>query len=53
MCVALEILRHADYVYITLSPRRAELCGADGLQGGKSCCRPLKFSVNGGSEVAV
>lgn len=22
-------------------------------RGGKSCCRPLKFSVNGGSEVAV
>lgn len=21
--------------------------------GVKSCCRPLKFSVNGGSEVAV
>lgn len=52
--MALEILRHAEYVYITLSPRRAQLCGADGLQGGvKSCCRPLKFSVNGGSEVAV
>lgn len=53
MWVALEILRHAGYVCIILSPRRGELCGADGLQGEKSCVRPLKFSVNGGSEVAA
>lgn len=51
--MALEKLRHAEYVYITLSPRRVELGGADGLQGEKSCFRPLKFSVNGGGEVAV
>lgn len=31
----LEILRHADCVYITPSPRRPELGAADGLQGGK------------------